>query len=173
VAVPPFIPKRVKGGILKMVRNTKGYARWVQYAEKFGYISMGRIEDKQKVSSYITKYISKGVAASVHEYGAHLYYCSKGLKTGTVIYRGTQAVTVASGWDFERPDGFCKVKWYDSLDSFTADVRFGFCELAAPHRPDARKHYEHHSLTKGVTACYGSNFLRSFCGNISTTGCLS
>ena len=61
---------------------------------------MSRIQDKQKVSSYITKYISKGIAASVKEYGAHLYYCSKGLKTGTVIYRGIQPVTVTSGWDY-------------------------------------------------------------------------
>lgn len=126
LVVPQFVPK---GKSLRMVRNTKGYARWTQYTAKFGYISMSRIQDKQKVSSYITKYISKGIAASVKEYGAHLYYCSKGLKTGTVIYRGIQPVTVTSGWDYERSDGFCKVKWYDSLDSFSSDVRFGFCDV--------------------------------------------
>lgn len=129
LVVPQFIPKRTKHGALKMVRNTKGYARWAQYTAKFGYISMERIRDKQKVSNYITKYISKGLASSVKEYGAHLYYCSKGLKTGTVIYRGTDAITVTSGWDYERPDGFCKVKWYDSLDSFASDFRIGFCEV--------------------------------------------
>lgn len=124
LVVPQFIQKRTKGKALKMVRNTKGYARWSQYADKFGYISMEKIRDKQKVSSYITKYISKDMASSVTEYGAHLYYCSKGLKTGTVIYQGTQAVTVTSGWDYERPDGFCKVKWYASLDDFSSDFRF-------------------------------------------------
>lgn len=109
-----------------LVKNEHGYLVWKQYTEKFGRImSLGKIRDKNKVSSYITKYISKNMARSVSEYGAHLYYCSRGLKTGTVIYRGTEKVTVTSGWDFERADGFCKVKWYDSVDAFSTDVSFG------------------------------------------------
>jgi len=29
-----------------------------------------------------------------------------------------------SAWDYVRPDGFCKVKWFDSMDSYVANVIF-------------------------------------------------
>jgi len=107
-----------------LVKNEHGYLVWKQYTEKFGRImSLGKIRDKQKVSSYITKYISKALAGTVKEYGAHMYYCSKGLSKSTEIYRGKN-VAVMSTWDYVRPDGFCKIKWFDSMDSFSANVIF-------------------------------------------------
>ena len=33
-------------------------------------------------------------------------------------------VTLMSAWDYVRPDGFCKVKWFDSMDSYVANVIF-------------------------------------------------
>jgi hypothetical protein len=111
-----------------LVKNKNGYWDWRQYSEKFGFMSLSLVKDKKRLASYITKYINKSVAATITEYGARLYYCSKGLKTGTVIYQGSDPVTVLSGWDYERPDGYCKIKWYDSVRDYVADVRFGYDE---------------------------------------------
>lgn len=122
-----------------LVKNKNSYLDWKQYAEKFGFMSLAPIRDKQKVSSYITKYINKGVASTITEYGARLYYCSKGLATGIVIYQDNQPVTILSGWDYERPDGFCKVKWYDSVADYAADVRFGFEEAPGAVVDDSGK----------------------------------
>ena len=46
--------------------------------DDLGYSTCEFIENKEKVSSYITKYITKEFAAV--QKGKHLYFCSKGLK---------------------------------------------------------------------------------------------
>lgn len=72
-----------------LVVNENGYLDWVQYSKKFGYMSLDRVRDKNKVSSYITKYVTKELACSIKELNAHLYYCSKGLKVAEEIKKGT------------------------------------------------------------------------------------
>lgn len=117
-------------GLIKGIRsrdlapNDNGYLEWLQYTDRFGYMSLGAIRDRQKVANYITKYITKDLSNSVKEYGAHLYYHSRGLAVGTELYRGHD-VNVSCDWDYERPDGFCKVKWFDDTDSFADAVQIG------------------------------------------------
>lgn len=56
-----------------------GYRNWDDYSKKFGYCSLGRIRDRDAVSAYLVKYISKDMQSSVTAVGGHTYYCSRGL----------------------------------------------------------------------------------------------
>ena len=91
--------------------NSYGYLTWRQYEEKFGFISMDVIRDKERAASYIQKYIAKDLDNNVTELNRHLYYCSKGLERADVIYRGN--AVFHGKWDWEHPDGYCKIKNVD------------------------------------------------------------
>lgn len=83
---------------------------WPAYREKFGWVIIEPIRDLHRAVSYITKYITKDLAQSVSELGAHLYYCSKGLATAQEVKRGSMAATIEP--DFE--NDFCALNWFDT-----------------------------------------------------------
>ena len=91
--------------------NQNGYFSWSKYDKKFGFMSLDHIKDKDKVSSYVVKYITKDVDKNVKELGGHLYYHSKGLETAVTLYRGN--ADLLCPWDYEHPEGFCKIKNFD------------------------------------------------------------
>jgi len=98
--------------------NEHGYFSWKSYDSKFGFISMDSIRDSDKVSSYITKYITKETDKTVTELGGHIYYRSKGLNTPIELYRGRAELLCP--WDYEHPDGYCRVKIFDlDKDNYT------------------------------------------------------
>jgi len=74
-----------------LVINANGYLDWKQYSEKFGYCSIDAIHDKEAVSKYITKYISKSFdkGKGVTEKEKKMYYCSRGLQKGVVVKEGS------------------------------------------------------------------------------------
>lgn len=91
--------------------NENGYLDWLPYKQKFGYISLDEIRNRQKAASYITKYISKNLSDCIGELNAKMYYCSKGLNTARTIKKGTL------NSEFSMPDfesEWVKLKWYDS-----------------------------------------------------------
>lgn len=128
-----FVPELHKDGawhihgLLKGIKsqdmfiNENSYISWQQYADKFGYMSFGKIRDHEKVSSYIMKYITKDLSKTVKEYGQHLYYCSKGLKTGEVIYKG-KVKLVNTDWDIETEDKLCRIKYFDDIEQLQEHV---------------------------------------------------
>lgn len=96
-------------------RNSNGYLSWRQYNDKFGFISMKRIEGEdaiEKLSSYMLKYMTKEISNTVKELGAHSYYSSQGLQTAQTLYKGHAHLHCE--WDWEHPDGFCKIKTFDT-----------------------------------------------------------
>lgn len=119
-----FIPERHKDnswhmhGFIKGIRkcdlfkNRNGYLDWKQYSEKFGYISLSPIRDIERTASYAYKYMTKDISKNVCDLGAHLYYCSKGLKSADVIYKGHGRLHAE--WDYVHPDGYCKIKNIDT-----------------------------------------------------------
>lgn len=90
-----------------LIMNDNGYMTWKQYHNKFGYMSIDKIRDKEACSNYILKYISKEMSKTVSELGSHLYYASKGLKTATILYRGHD-LRLEDDWDFE--NDYCRIK---------------------------------------------------------------
>ena len=118
-----FVPEPHKDGawhihgFLKGIRrkdlfiNKNGYLDWVQYASKFGHMSFEPIQSKEKMSSYILKYVTKDITASMLKLNAHCFYASKGLNRAEELYRGH---AIYSGdWDWEHEEGYCKVKTID------------------------------------------------------------
>lgn len=85
---------------------------WPDYREKFGWVNLEPIENREAVSKYVTKYISKNLARSVKEINAHLYYCSKGLNRAEEIKRGILRESIP----FEFENDYVKVTWLDDLD---------------------------------------------------------
>lgn len=76
-----ILPKHLK-------TNEKGCLDWTSYHKKFGYISLSVIKDRNKVASYVTKYITKQMAENNRELNTHLYYASKKLNTSWELRRG-------------------------------------------------------------------------------------
>ena len=60
----------------------------------------------------MTKYMTKDMSKSVGELGAHMYYASNGLKTAKLLYKGNACLHCE--WDWEHPDGYCKIKTFDT-----------------------------------------------------------
>lgn len=115
-----LIPERHKDGAWHMhgllsglpdgmlVVNDYGYMDWPAYARKFGYISMGKVRDRERVSKYITKYITKDMAGRAAELHAHLYYASKGLKRAEVVHAGYAVFGDGFAPDYCNEYMFCK-----------------------------------------------------------------
>ena len=81
--LPSYIKNSIKQG--------KKIYSWVGYGRKFGFNELEEIRDIDKVSSYVTKYITKDLSDTVNELGAKTYYCSRGLKRAKTIKRGYTA----------------------------------------------------------------------------------
>lgn len=101
-----FIPEKHKDGAWHMHGfiyglpeshlevNHYGYFEWKAYTNRFGYISMDKLRDKSKASSYIIKYVSKDLANCVDSLNAKMYYCSKGLKKAEIIKKGSISTNI-------------------------------------------------------------------------------
>jgi hypothetical protein len=61
------------------------YWNWRDYERKFGFCSLGQIESKKAVAFYMSKYITKGLQNAITDFGAHIYYASKGLSRGESV----------------------------------------------------------------------------------------
>lgn len=100
---------------------------WKDYAKKYGFCSVSAVENSEAVSKYITKYITKDMAALNRELGAHLYYVSRGLNAAETMDAGyIQSSYVDISPDFENE--YVSVKWSDS-----------YSDLCRIHYVDERK----------------------------------
>jgi hypothetical protein len=70
------------------------YLNWEDYARKFGFCSLGEVEDHAAVSHYITKYVTKSLATQSRRLGSKLYYRSQGLKEAEEVIRGKGIIDV-------------------------------------------------------------------------------
>lgn len=95
----------------KLVKGQEVY-QWIKYYEKFGFCDLEPIRDKKRASSYVRKYITKELAQCVKETNAHMYYCSRGLKTAEIIQKGT----VSAKYNPSYTDEHVSVQWLDDVD---------------------------------------------------------
>lgn len=107
--LPDYIRKKLKS-------NSKVF-EWVSYRKKFGFCDLEEIRDKDRASSYVTKYITKDLLESVSELNHKSYYCSQGLNRAVEIKRGH----LAECPDFDFENDYVKVKWFsnDSEETLT------------------------------------------------------
>ena len=101
--------------IRQKVMLNQGIYSWISYAEKFGFCDLEEIQDKSKVCSYVTKYITKALVHSVEGYYENLYYCSQGLKRAEQLgkFYPLEDVETFVPWQFE--NYFCKILWVPDL----------------------------------------------------------
>lgn len=106
-------PNKLPKYIVDKLREGQEVFNWIQFADKFGYTILEPVRSKEAASNYVMKYISKNLAKSIKELGAHLYYCSKGLKRAEFIIR-EERIRDAFFPDYE--NDYLAVKRYRSLD---------------------------------------------------------
>ena len=97
--------------IRKKLKEGQEVYEWVKYRKKFGFCDLEPVRSREACAKYITKYISKSLAADITTLGAHLYYCSKGLKTAEIKAKG-QFSGELNYPNFENE--YCTIKWYSS-----------------------------------------------------------
>lgn len=103
-----------------------GFLNWTDYADKFGFCSLGRIQDPVKVSFYISKYITKELGENIRGVGSHLYFASRGLrkavKDGDVYYQSSALDDcLTRDYDF-CATGHCRLPWYFVAELFEVDL---------------------------------------------------
>ena len=84
------------------------------YQKRFGFCHFEPIKDINRISSYITKYITKDLEKSVNELGGHLYYRSRKLKRAELVQKGRLIAPIIEP-DFE--NDYVKIKWFNSVES--------------------------------------------------------
>ena len=97
----------------RLTRNKNGYLDWPDYAKKYGFISLDPIRNLTRASSYNVKYVTKDSTRNVTDYGAHLFYASRGLTRKSVEKSGYLRHDITA-WDYEN-DYVC-IKWYSESD---------------------------------------------------------
>lgn len=104
--------------------NCHGYLDWQGYSDRFGFCSLDPVRSLERVSTYISKYISKDLAVRKKELGAHLYYASQKLNRAELIFEGSLRnaiqLTEDGAWDFQN-DYVC-VKWGHASDFKSFDL---------------------------------------------------
>lgn len=99
-----------------------GYYCWIDYWFKFGFCSLGAIDDPVACGFYITKYISKELQKDSLPVGLHLYYCSRGLNRSSVhgeIYSHVASLEPLLVNDYE----FCKT----GMTRVSDGLNWSFC----------------------------------------------
>ena len=90
----------------------KGYLNFPEYQAKFGHCSLSPIRSVEAVASYTTKYLFKNVTDMADRVNCRLYYSSKGLSAGELVFRKF----VEYSGDFDFANEFCKIRWFDHED---------------------------------------------------------
>lgn len=97
--LPKYIREKLKSG--------QAVYEWEPYRKKFGFCDLEEVRDEFAASAYVTKYITKDLDRTVKESGAHLYYCSQGLKRSAVVFRGK----ANDGLTYDYENEYNSVKW--------------------------------------------------------------
>ena len=88
--------------------NEHGYKEWRHWRDNFGFCNLQEIKDREKVCSYITKYVTKDMIETVKGKGLHTFYASHGLEKPYVIYKGYGEWK--GDFDYVQEDGYCKTR---------------------------------------------------------------
>lgn len=93
----------------------KGYLNWPDYQKKFGFCSLGSIENLEATAHYVTKYITEDLGRSAVDFGGHLHRESLGLNREVsmgYVYQSYAALDVYLDYDAM----FCSTGWVRDVD---------------------------------------------------------
>lgn len=91
------IPEKLK----ELIRAGRTLYKMKSYEEKFGWVIVEKIRNKEAIAGYMTKYINKNIGVSVTEKNKNAYYCSQGLKRSEVIKKGTFPTQLRNALQFD------------------------------------------------------------------------
>lgn len=94
--------------------NKNNYLDMPYYFNRFGYISLSPIKNKDACAFYMTKYITKDMSCRLEDVGEHLYYCSRGLKRKEVFLYGDIDIDDKYKRAFYRNE-YCNILWCDDV----------------------------------------------------------
>ena len=95
--------------IRKELQNGRKLYTWLPYSKRFGYTCIERIESQEKISSYITKYITKNSISTIKELNLHSFYASQGLQEPKFVACELLCKEVDNP-AFENE--YCAIKWF-------------------------------------------------------------
>ena len=98
------LPQRIR----KLLLAGEDVRDWSGYSSRFGFTTVTPVKRRQRVSSYITKYITKDCYKTAISNGGHMFYASQGLRSKTLAFEGKQL-----------PQGFDGVR-YDFQNDYVA-----------------------------------------------------
>lgn len=79
--------------------------RWLDYEKKFGFCDLEPIRDKERASSYVTKYVTKDLGTGVTDINAKMYYSSRGLEYAKTIKKGDTSTLYSPDYIKHNDDG--------------------------------------------------------------------
>ena len=109
--LPMYLRSKIKQG--------EFVGSWVSYARKFGFNDIEFVRDHEKVSGYITKYITKDMLNSADYIGQHLYYSSHGLNKAQKV----EKFDIIKNFDYGFENDFCKIRWFDSEEELLQFIK--------------------------------------------------
>lgn len=104
------------------VRQGDVVYNWSAYADKFGFCDLEPVKNHEAVCKYITKYCTEELGRCVTEVGAHLYYRSRGLRTGELIKKGAAREGTAPLYADGYASDYCTTVWREVRDSADVDT---------------------------------------------------
>ena len=103
--------------------NEHKHKEWKHWRDNFGFCNLQEVKDRQKVCSYITKYITKETMETVKGKGLHTFYASHGLEKPYVIYKGYGEWK--GEFDYVQEEGYCKTRICDINELNSCFVPYG------------------------------------------------
>lgn len=98
------IPLKMK----KTIKSGEKLFDFPRYSSKFGFCSISEIKNREAVSAYITKYITKDLGGDKMAHGEHLFFSSQGLKGREVLAKNSYDLPPFNEWDYE--NDYVKIK---------------------------------------------------------------
>lgn len=92
-----------------------GYLNWPDYQQKFGFCSMGAINNPEAAANYITKYITEDFGRCAVQFGGHLYRCSIGLARALPMGYVYQSYIALDAF-LDHDAMFCSSGWVRDVD---------------------------------------------------------
>jgi hypothetical protein len=89
---------------------------WTSWANKYGFTSIEKIRDRDKISKYITKYITKDM---IQVFNKHRYLCSKGLNKPKTVFE-IEHYTEDMPFDFE--NDYVRIKNLSNYEEFYQEL---------------------------------------------------
>lgn len=104
--------------ITEFRKSKRGVMRynWTSWHDKFGFTSIEKVTNREAVSKYITKYITKDV---VNVFNKHRYLCSKGLNKPETVFEITHYV---EEMPFDYENDYVRIKNLKNYDEFYKEL---------------------------------------------------